>query len=194
MAIVLFLMVAFVLTIAFFHGAVNGALNLDELWDDFHKRIQRTHTFRFFGDCGTPPTLTKTFAPYCASSVAVSGGIVDGIGYDVFDFTLSRKRDVESQRVHGFVLEVPTKIIKKDIQDSKKIHCESPDGDFMILENEKNKNFSYIVVVENEFRPIAYESINYHSTNELIDIVKNNLTIVEPYVKRFCNPNNMVAA
>ena len=179
--------------VLFFKNATPLNSWIENAWEEIAKSLPEKYSFKLYGDCGAPDSLEKYFAPLHISSNAMMGVMHNGIVCDVYDISLSEGRGMDVPRAHGFILQMMKPYLKdKDIQRGGTLSSASKMGEYVVIDA-PNKNYVYIVIVDERFRTIVYDSIEWHSSLEMKEIVLNNLDVVHEYMDKFCIVNEEAA-
>ena len=180
------MLVGFGTTMALFFRKTAPGVWRENAWEELRKSFPEKHSFKLFGDCGTPESLSKYFSPAHISGNAVMGVVKDGVMCDVLDMSLSDGREMDSPRANGFILQVTKPYLKeKDMPRGGKLTGTSQNGEYIVVDA-PNKNYVYIVIVDKRFHPVVYESIEWYNAMELKEIILNNLDVVYEYMDKFC--------
>ena len=170
----------------FFQGANTERAKEEGMWDDLQKELSNEYTFRFYGDCGAPKSLEKKFKPYSLSSNAMIGVQKGTISTDVLDFAISKSREPATPRVHGLIFQILKHNLNYDVIDKDNvISFDSQQGDYQLV-NSPNQNFAYLLVVDNDFFPVVFDSIGWRAANNTEELMRNNLQLVHKYMDIFC--------
>ena len=169
----------------FFKGASPQQTVLEQKWENVEKEMLPEYNFKFYGDCGAPRSLEKKFKPLFFSSNSMMGAIQGAARVDVYDFTISDGRGMDATRVHGLILLAEKHMVNLDsLKYSTDIGMNSSTGDYQVVQS-PNQNYLYILIVDEEYFPITYESVDwYAATNK--ETLKKNLSLIYKYMDKFC--------
>lgn len=184
--------VAFTAVLIFFKGASPQQDVMEEKWNEVQNQMLPEYNFKFFGDCGAPNSLEKKFKPLFVSCNSMIGAIKGQARADVYDFTLCEGREMNAPRIHGLIFQAEKHMLNLNALDfNKHIDMQSKDGDYQVVAS-PNKNYLYILVVEDRYFPITYESVDWYATSNK-ETLKNNLAVVYKYMDKFCLVERNVA-
>ena len=170
----------------FFKGANAERVKEESMWDELQEELSNEFCFRFFGDCGAPSSLEKKFKPYFLSSNSMVGVKKDGASVDVLDFTISENRMPDSHRLHGIIFQLLKCNLNYNVIDkSKTLSFDSKQGDYQLIES-PNKNYAYLMIVEDDYYPVVFDSIGWRIANNTEDTMRANLRLVHKYMDAFC--------
>ena len=170
----------------FFKGANTERAKEEYMWDDLQNKLSDKYTFRFFGDCGAPRSLEKEFKPYNFSCNAMMGVVKGDAATDVLDFSLSKNREPDTPRIHGLIFQIMKHMLKEDVIDkSSTISFDSKDGDYQLVEC-PNKNYVYLLIVDEGYYPVVFDSIAWRTPCDTDVSVQQNLDLVHKYMDIFC--------
>ena len=177
------------LVVVFFKGLSMGVKSRDALWRSLEETLADSYNFRFYGDCGAPRSLVKKFSPFYFSTCSMMGVIKDKLLCDVYDFSLHKTTggmESSPERVYGLVLQVHKTSLKPEYaQEQGEITLESADGDYVIVHC-PNQLYAYVLVVEEEYHPLAIETVEWYQPEQLKELMIKNLDIIHKNIDRFC--------
>lgn len=179
--------ILFGISVLFFFGALKlNPSDTEEKWNMVQEQLSDKHQFKFFGDCGAPQTLSKMFGKQFSCNAMV--GIAHGnFVCDVLDFALSRAREVNAPHVNGIVLTIPKMYLKDpNLKTNNIITYDSQEGEYQVVDS-PNENYVYILVVNDDYRPVTFESIEWRSVEDMCRLISKNIEIVDGYLSQFCN-------
>ena len=170
----------------FFKGANTERAKEEKMWDDLQEELSNEFCFRFFGDCGAPSSLEKKFKPYMLSSNSMVGVKKGGAAADVLDFTISEDRNPDSRRLHGMIFQVLKDHLNYDVIDKNKtVVFGSKPGDYQLIES-PNKNYAYLMIAEEGYFPVVFDSIGWRVANNTESTMRANLQMIHKYMDIFC--------
>lgn len=113
------------------------------------------------------------------------GAIRGAAKVDVYDFTISDGRGMDAIRVHGLILLAEKHMVNLDgLKYNTNIDMHSSTGDYQVVQS-PNQNYLYILIVDEDYFPITYESVDwYAATNK--ETLKKNLSLIYKYMDKFC--------